>query len=77
MDEYKGTFPRLDIESELRKAAQWLIDHPHRRKTPTGMLTYIGGWLGRAKPGNDGNGLTIVPEATEEQIEAALQEVLA
>ena len=28
-----GSLPRLDVESELRKAGQWLIDNPARRKT--------------------------------------------
>ena len=74
LGQYKGTYPRLDVEHELRKAAQWLEDHPKRRKTGEGMLEYIGGWLGRAKPDNNGQ---VVPEATEEQIEAAMQEVLA
>ena len=74
LGQYKGTYPRLDVEHELRKASQWLVDHPKRRKTAGGMLDYIGGWLGRAKPDNNGQ---VVPEATEEQIEAAMQEVLA
>lgn len=35
--EYKKTYPELDIEAQLRKAAQWLIDNPAKRKTEKGM----------------------------------------
>jgi hypothetical protein len=49
IDEYRQAFPRLDVESELRKAGQWLIDNPARRKTAKGMLRFLSGWLGRAK----------------------------
>ena len=62
LDQYKGTYPRLDVEHELHKAAQWLVDHPKRRKTDRGMLDYIGGWLGRAKPDNDE---AVMPEKSE------------
>lgn len=50
LDEYKGTFPNLDVGAELRKAAQWLTDNPGRRKTAAGMTRFLGGWLSRAKP---------------------------
>lgn len=48
--EYQTTFPDLNIESELRKAWQWLEDNPAKRKTAGHMLGFINGWLGRAKP---------------------------
>jgi phage replication O-like protein O len=69
LDQYKATFPNLDVEVELRKAAQWLIDNPGRRKTATGMTRYVSGWLGRAKPGLEGGGLT-TRDATDADIEA-------
>ena len=50
LNEYTEAFPKLDVESELRKAAQWLIDNPGRRKTAKGMTRFLGGWLGRAEP---------------------------
>jgi DNA-binding MarR family transcriptional regulator len=50
LEEYKQTYPSLDVEAELRKAAQWLKDNPQKRKTVKGMPRFLGGWLGRAKP---------------------------
>jgi len=50
LDEYRGTFASLDVDGELHKAAQWLLDNPGRRKTAAGMMRFLGGWLGRAKP---------------------------
>jgi DNA-binding transcriptional ArsR family regulator len=51
LDEYKHTYNHgLDVEYELRKAAQWLKDNPSKQKTATGMLKFLSGWLGRTKP---------------------------
>ena len=49
LDEYKQTFPAIDIEFELRKASQWLKDNPSKRKTSKGMTRFLSGWLGRTK----------------------------
>jgi DNA-binding transcriptional regulator YhcF (GntR family) len=50
LDEYKKAYPGIDVENELRKAAQWLNDNPDRRKTANGMPRFLGGWLSRTKP---------------------------
>jgi hypothetical protein len=50
MEQYQTTYPDVKVEQELRKAAQWLIDNPGRRKTAKGMCRYLNSWLGRAKP---------------------------
>lgn len=50
LDEYCKAYTKIDIEAELRKASQWLIDNPTKRKTADGMLRYVNGWLGRSKP---------------------------
>lgn len=47
--EYRGSFPGVDVEAELRKARQWLLDNPGRRKTARGMAAYLGRWLGRCQ----------------------------
>lgn len=75
LDEYRTPFPRLDVEHELRKAAQWLNDFPKRRKTADGMLRFVGGWLGRAKPGQpepQRGDLDWLP--TEEEAEKIMEE---
>jgi hypothetical protein len=54
-EEYRQTFPELDLPSEFRKAAQWTRDNPKRRKTAKGMPAFLGNWLSREqnrpKPG--------------------------
>lgn len=74
LDEYTGVFPNLDVEAELRKAAQWLNDNPSRRKTARGMTRFLGGWLGRAKPGLDSGKSTFVAKSDEE-IEQVMTEI--
>ncbi|NLA42476.1 MAG: hypothetical protein GX874_13960, partial [Smithella sp.] len=50
LSEYETTFSDIDIHRELRKARQWLIDNPTKRKTATGMPRFLSGWLGGCKP---------------------------
>jgi len=50
LKEYRKAYSGIDIEAELYKSAQWLIDNPSKRKTPDGMCRYVNGWLGRVKP---------------------------
>ena len=71
LNEYKTTYPDIDIEAELRKASQWLIDNPTKRKTAKGMTRYLGGWLSRAKPSQPeehrGNKPRVFTQAEEEK----------
>ena len=43
-------FPRLDIERELGVAALWCEANPSKRKTPSGMMKFLLGWMSRAQP---------------------------
>lgn len=62
VDEYRKSFPELDLNREFLKAAQWLRDNPKRRKTEKGMCAFLGSWLGRAQ--NNGSGSSVrVPTA--------------
>lgn len=45
--EYQDTFRRVAVVSELRKAQQWLVANPSRRKTERGMLRFLNGWLAK------------------------------
>jgi hypothetical protein len=47
--EYRASFPGIDLDAELRKARQWAIDNPTKRKTPGGMTRFLGRWLGNAQ----------------------------
>lgn len=49
LEEYRKTFPELDLGSEFRKAAQWLRDRPKNRKTKNGMHAFLGSWLSRSQ----------------------------
>ncbi|MFC1635164.1 helix-turn-helix domain-containing protein [Planctomycetota bacterium] len=76
-DDYIGTYPNLDVDAELRKAAQWLIDNADRRKTAAGMRRFLGGWLKRAKPKPEPKRGDPDWLPTEEEAEALMQEVQA
>ncbi len=45
--EYKQSFPGVEVLRELKKARQWCIDNPIRRKTANGMPAFLTRWLGR------------------------------
>lgn len=49
LDEWQATFPDLDVHAQLRRARQWCMDNPDRRKTQRGMRRFIGSWLANAK----------------------------
>jgi len=75
-NEYRQSFPLVDVGSELRKALQWCRDNPNRRKTPRGMPAFLGRWLAKAqaeaeakRPGDESpKGTTRMP--TEEDAAA-------
>ena len=45
----KDSFPRVDVEEQLRVLIQWNRDNPSRRKTPRGIRKHISSWLARAQ----------------------------
>lgn len=47
--EYVESFPGVDVLTELRKAKQWCIDNPAKRKTWSGVAKFLSGWLGRVQ----------------------------
>jgi hypothetical protein len=49
IDEWAETFPGVDVLAECRKARQWCIDNPPRRKTANGMTSFLSKWLGKAQ----------------------------
>ena len=60
--EWQASFPGLIVLQECKKARQWIMDNPTKRKTHNGMTRFLGAWLGRvqnsggsnAKSGNGG-----------------------
>lgn len=47
--EYGESFPGVDVLSECKKARQWCIDNPTKRKTAAGMPKFLSAWLGRVQ----------------------------
>lgn len=47
--QYQDTFRGMDVLAECKKARQWCLDNPGRRKTPDGMTRFLGTWLGKAQ----------------------------
>ena len=49
VDQWRGLFPAIDVEQQLRLCLAWNIDNPKRRKTSAGILRHISQWLARAQ----------------------------
>lgn len=46
--EWKASYPSVDVLAEIRKARQWVLDNPSRRKTARGMPAFLNRWLSKA-----------------------------
>lgn len=69
LEEYKASFPGVDVLAESRKAQQWCRDNPAKRKTPRGMPAFMTRWLTRAQDrgGLPGKGPPPKPPESEQQ----------
>lgn len=47
VDKWAGLYPAVDIMQELRNMRGWLDSNPKKRKTKTGILRFVNGWLSR------------------------------
>lgn len=57
VDEWKGLYPAVDIEQELRNYLGWTVAHPQKRKTKRGILGSINFWLSdKQNKGGSNNG---------------------
>ncbi|MCY2989825.1 MAG: hypothetical protein NTY19_18425 [Planctomycetota bacterium] len=52
--EWSETYPHLDTPAELRKAWQWCVENPTKRKTAGGMPRFLNTWLARAQDSGRG-----------------------
>lgn len=59
---YRGAFPALDVEGELRRMRVWFDANPTKRKTANGMPRFITAWLGRAQDRQGGSGGFAAPK---------------
>lgn len=51
IDQWRETFPGVDLETELLRCRQWNLDNPTKRKTKAGIRNHISTWLGKAQNG--------------------------
>lgn len=49
-EEFASAYPEINVLSEMRKMRAWCLSNPANRKTRRGIMKFINGWLGRAKP---------------------------
>jgi len=55
LSEWSDTFPGINVEAECKRARQWCIDNPKRRKTANGMLAFLFTWLSKEQNRGTGN----------------------
>lgn len=55
ISEWERLYPLADIRQELRNMRGWLQGNPQKRKTRSGILRFINGWLSRTQE-KGGNG---------------------
>lgn len=49
IDKWVPLYPAVDVIQELRAMKGWLDSNPKKRKTKTGILRFVNGWLSRAQ----------------------------
>lgn len=49
LEEYRESYPAVDVEVEIRSARQWCIDNPKNQKTARGMTRFLNAWFSRAQ----------------------------
>lgn len=70
--EYQESFPGADVLAECRKARQWCVDNPTKRKTARGLPAFLTRWLGKAQDSGRAPGAP----APRKSRESARQEVI-
>lgn len=49
IDQWKKSYPLIDIEQELKKMQSWCLSNPQKRKTASGITRFANSWLSRAQ----------------------------
>jgi hypothetical protein len=45
--EFEGLYPQVDVAQTLREIRGWCITNQAKRKTRTGVMRFVNGWLAR------------------------------
>jgi len=56
IEEWRVTYPGIDVLEQLRRMRQWSIANPSRRKTVRGVLRFANNWLAREQDKPHRNG---------------------
>jgi len=64
-DEWMKNLKQYDVEGEIRKAKQWLLDNKRKRKSPQGMHKFLSGWIMRSE---ETGYVTVDPEKTPSEM---------
>lgn len=54
VDEWRTTFPAVDVVQQLREMRAWCFANPSKRKTPRGVSAFIVTWLGKEQDSGRG-----------------------
>jgi len=49
VDQFLELYPGIDVMQELRNCKGWSLNNPRRRKTKSGIMRYVNGWLSKAQ----------------------------
>jgi len=52
----RATAPGVDVDLEVRRAAEWSAGNPTRRKTASGVRRFLSGWMARQQNRGGGGG---------------------
>lgn len=63
--EWQSTYPAVEVESEIRRAWQWIQDNPSNRKTFRGYPRFLNAWLARCQDRGGSSPSKIAPNAPE------------
>ena len=63
VDEWRASYPNLDVVAECRKARAWVMANPGRRKTAKGMPKFLNAWLARSVDSGRGIYEVVTPKA--------------
>ncbi len=70
-NEYRQSYPGVNVDSEARKALQWLRDNKSKQKTANGMARFLNSWMARTQ--DDGRTTANRPSSSVGREQAAFQ----
>ncbi|HIT65966.1 MAG TPA: hypothetical protein IAB61_01785 [Candidatus Merdisoma merdipullorum] len=72
VEDYKKSYPLVNVEQEIRSMRRWCIDNPRKKKTMRGVKRFINGWLSREQARREER--AAVQQAKNRELEAWVNE---